>query len=480
VYVLEVHPFPSYTSTAKDVDRSKLPDVGAPPDAPLPPFERATLSNGLKVLLARRTAVPLVQLGLVVNAGFAADDPQRPGVSSLAMAMLDEGTKTRSALQIADHLSALGARFDARSQLDASAAHLSVLENRLDPALALYADLVLNPAFPESDLARVKQNTLARIQQEKVEPFGLALRVLPRLLYGAGHAYAQPLTGTGTEESVTATTREDLTRFHSTWFKPNNSTLVAVGDITLADLTPRLERVFAAWKAGDVPQKNIGAVQPPSGTQLYVLDRPGAEQSIILVGTVITPKANPDEFAYMTFNEAFGGAFTSRVNMNLREDKHWSYGAGSFAFDARGQRPWLMYAPVQTDKTKESVQELLKEIRTVVGERPVSSEELEQARDRMTRTLAGRWETGSSVARAIEEIVTYDLPDDYYRTYAAKVRDVTADAVKSTSGRLISPDRLVIVVVGDREKIAPGMGELGLGEPRILDGDGRPRGQPSQ
>jgi zinc protease len=480
VYVLEIHPFPSYTAAPTDADRSKLPDVGEPPEAPLPPFESATLGNGVKVLLVRRTAVPIVQLGILVNAGFAADDPQKPGVSSLAMAMLDEGTKTRTALQIAEQLSALGARFDAGSQLDASAAHLSVLKDRLDPALDLYADILLNPAFPESDLARVKQNTLARIQQEKVEPFGLALRVLPRLLYGTGHAYAQPLTGSGTEESVKATNRDDLARFHSTWFKPNNATLVAVGDITLADLTPRLERVFSSWKRGEVPQKNIGAVQPPTATQLYILDRPGAEQSIILVGTIITPKANPDEFAYMAFNEAFGGAFTARVNMNLREDKHWSYGAGSFAFDARGQRPWVVYAPVQTDKTKESVQELLKEVRGVVGDRPVSADELSKAQDRMTRTLAGRWETGTSVGGAIEEIVTYELPEDYYRTYAAKVRAVTADMVKNTSGRLIAPDRLVIVVVGDREKIAAGIHELGLGEPRILDGDGRPVGQASQ
>jgi len=229
-----------------------------------------------------------------------------------------------------------------------------------------------------------------------------------------------------------------------------------------------------------VPSKNIGAVQPPTGTQLYLLDRPGAEQSIILVGTVITPKANPDEFAYMAFNDAFGGAFSARVNMNLREDKHWSYGAGSFAFDARGQRPWLMYAPVQTDKTQESLQELLKEVRSVVTDRPIGADELQQARDRMTRTLAGRWETGGAVGRAIEEIVTYDLPEDYYRTFASNVRAVTPDAVKSTSTRLIAPDRLVIVVVGDRAKIEPGIRALNLGEPRILDGDGRPAGQATQ
>jgi zinc protease len=250
--------------------------------------------------------------------------------------------------------------------------------------------------------------------------------------------------------------------------------------VTLADLTARLERVFAGWTPGDIPAKNIGTVEPPKGVQLYLLDRSGAEQSIILVGTVVTPKANPDEYAFMTFNQVFGGAFTSRINMNLREDKHWSYGAGSVAVDARGQRPWIMFAPVQTDKTKESVQEMLKELRGVTADRPITSEELDQAKDRMTRTLAGRWETGTAVARAIQEIVAYDLPEDYYRTYAQKVRGVTAESVKATTSRLILPDRLVIVVVGDRARVEPGIRELGLGEPRLLDGDGRPAAPQTQ
>ena len=477
VYVLEVRPFPTYTSTSNDVDRSKLPEPGSSPDAPLPPVERATLSNGLKVVLARRTAVPIVQLTLVVDAGYAADDPKSPGVSSMAMEMLEEGTTTRPALQIADELSALGASFSSGSSLDTSSATISVLKDKLDPALDLYADLVLHPAFPESDLARVKQNTLARIQQEKVDPFGLALRVLPGLLYGDTHAYGQPLTGTGTEASVKATTRADLEKFHSTWFKPNQATLVAVGDVTLAELLPTLEREFTGWKPGDTPAKNVAPVQGPSTPQLYVLDRPGAEQSLILVGSVITPKSNPDEFAYMAFNDAFGGSFSGRVNMNLREDKHWAYGAGSVALDARGQRPWIIYAPVQTDKTKESVLEVLKEVREVVGARPLSEQELDDAKDRLTRTLAGRWETGGAVAGALQEIITFGLPDDYYATFAKRVHAVTPEAVASATSKIVSPDRVVIVVVGDRSKIGAGLQELGLGEPRQIDGDGRPQGQ---
>ncbi|HSL24161.1 MAG TPA: pitrilysin family protein [Vicinamibacterales bacterium] len=475
-YVLEVEPFPPLTTTTTNVDRSKLPEVGPPPSAPLPAFERATLSNGLKVLLVRRTAVPVVQLSMLLDAGFAADDPDAPGVSSMAMAMLPEGTTKRSALEIADEAASLGAQLSSTARLDVCQVGVSVLRDKLDPALDLYSDLVLRPTFPETELTRVKRNRLARIQQEKVQPFSMALRVLPGLLYGADHAYGQPLTGTGTEASVKAMTREDLARFHSTWFKPNHATLIAVGDVTLAELTPKLEKAFGAWKQGDVPKKNIAAVSPRSGNAVYILDRPGAEQSVILVGTVITPKSNPDEFAFQMFNEAFGGAFTSRVNMNLREDKHWSYGAGSVAFDARGQRPWIMYAPVQTDKTKESMQELVKELRDVTGGRPLSAQELTEAKDRQTRTLAGRWETGRAIGGAIEEIVTFGLPEDYYQTFAEKVHAVTVPDVTKALAKTVVPDRTVWVVIGDRAKIEAGVRELKLGEVRALDADGKPLG----
>ena len=473
-YALEVHPFPAHSAAAADADRTALPDIGASPDAPLPPVERSTLSNGVKVVLAARPALPIVRMTLLVDAGFAADDPARPGVSSLTMGMLEEGTTSRSALQIADELSSLGAQFSAGAWLDTSSATIAVLKDKLDLSLDLFADLVLNPAFPESDLARVKQNTLARIQQEKVDPFGLALRVLPGLLYGPGHAYGQPLTGSGTEASVKGVTRNDLAAFHSAWFKPNHATVVTVGDVTMAELKPKLERAFARWKSGSIPVKNVAPVAGPASPRLYLLDRPGAEQSVILVGAIAPPKANPDEYAFMTFNDAFGGSFSGRINMNLREDKHWAYGAGSFALDARGQRPWIVWAPVQTDKTRESVQEVLKELREVGTTRPLSAAELDAAKDRMTRSLAGRWETGAAVAGAIEEIVTFALPEDYYASFARQVRAVTPESVSRAVARTVSPERIVIVVVGDRSAIEAGLKDLGLGTPGRLDGDGKP------
>jgi zinc protease len=476
VYVLEVHPFDEYAPIASTVDRKKgLPDVGAPPAAPLAPPERATLSNGLKVALAKRSAVPVVRLQLVLDGGYAADDPAKPGVASMAARMLTEGTTTRSALQVADDLAALGVNLNAGADLDVIRVSMSSLKDKLDQALGIYSDVVLRPAFTKADLDRVRQIQLADIQQEKVQPFGMALRVLPILLYGTDHAYGQPLTGTGTEASVNAMTRADLVKFHDTWFKPNHATLVAVGDITMAELTAKLERVFAGWKPGDVPTKKIAELQSKPRRNVYLLDRPGADQSIVLAGQLIAPKANADEIPFQLFNDAFGGAFVSRINMNLREDKHWSYGSFSFPIDARGPRMWMVVAPVQTDKTKESVAEAVKELQQVVMGKPMTASEIADAKDRTIKTLAGRWETSAAVAGALGEIVTYGLPDDYYVTYSDRVRQASEAQVNAAAKKFVDPSRLAWVVIGDRAKIEAGLKELNLGEIVLLDADGRPK-----
>ncbi|MEO8193979.1 MAG: pitrilysin family protein [Gemmatimonadales bacterium] len=475
VYVLEVHPFPEYQTVASDVDRKKMPDIGAPPAAPLAAAERGTLSNGMNVVLLRRAAVPVVRLSTIIDGGFAADNPARPGVAGMTMQMLTEGTTSRSSLVIADELASLGVNLSASSGLDVTRVGMSALTDKLDPALAIYSDVLVNPSFPQSDLDRVKQIALANIKQEQVQPFGMALRVLPALLYGASHAYAQPLTGSGTEESVRSITREDLVTFHRTWFKPNHATIVAVGDIPMADLTAKLERAFASWKPGATPTKNVATVAAKDNRTIYLLDRPGADQSYIIVGQLIAPKANADETAFELFNDAFGGAFTSRVNMNLREDKHWSYGAGSFPMDARGQRPWIVYAAVQTDKTKESLSEVVKELRTAVTSRPITSAETSAAKDRLIKSLAGRWETSAAVASALGEIETYGLPKDYYVTYSDAVRNASDAQINAAARKFVNPAQLVWVVIGDRAKIEAGIKELKLGDVVQLDANGRPR-----
>ena len=262
-----------------------------------------------------------------------------------------------------------------------------------------------------------------------------------------------------------------MARWHAAWFKPGNATLVVVGDTTLAAIRPKLESLFTGWKGGEAPKKNVAPVEAKAQNVIYVMDRPGALQSTIFAGHVAPPRANPQELTQQVLNNVLGGQFISRLNMNLREDKHWSYGAGSVFFDARGPRPFIVYAPVQTDKTKEAVQELLKELKGIRGEKPVTADELQAAKDGLVLTLAGRWETARAVGGSIGEIVRFGFPDDYYSTFPAKVRASTLADVAAASS-VIQPDRLVWVIAGDRVKIEPGLRELGLGEIRAIDSDG--------
>jgi len=474
VYNLEVHPYPEFQAARAGADRSRLPEPGTPPAAKFPELERAALSNGLKIVLVPRAAIPQVRFDLLLDAGFASDQSAIPGTASLAMTMLDEGTARRTSLQISDQLAQLGANLGTGSKLDVSTVSLEALKENLDASLDIYGDVILNPAFPRTDFERLKKQRLAQIQQEKADPVGLALRVFPGLLYGPDHAYANPWTGSGTEESTARIKRDDLVRFHQTWFKPNHATLIVVGATTMAEIKPKLERLFASWKPGDVPAKNIATVGQQKRPVVYLIDRPGSLQSLIIAGNVAPPKANPKEVAIETMNGVLGGDFSSRINMNLREDKHWAYGAYTFFRDARGQRPFVAYAPVQTDKTREAVIELDKELRGIVKDRPVQPAELSRAQASLTLTLPGSWETMSALAGSIANIVTFGLDDRYYDTFADKVRAQTVESVTAVAGEVVHPDQLVWVVVGDRSKIEPGLRELKLGEIRLIDTDGKP------
>ena len=474
VFILEVQPFPNYKTAATGADRSKAPDTGTPPELKLPKLQRATLKNGLKVILAERHEVPLVSFWLDVDAGYAADQFASPGTASMTAALLNGGTKTRTALQISDEQALLGAQLSASSNLDLSIVQLSALKSKLDPSLDLFADIILNPVFPESDFKRQKNQQFAAIQREQVTPVQMGLRVFPGLLYGPGHAYGNPLTGSGTPASVDKMTREDLVKFHETWFKPNHATLVITGDTTLSEVTPKLEKLFANWKPGQTPEKNVKNVPMPPKSVVYMLDKPGALQSIIIVGSIAPPTANPSEIAIEAMNDGLGGTFFSRINSNLREDKHWSYGTRTLLWGARAQRPWITIAPVQTDKTKESLVELNKEFRGIVGDHPLTQTELTAIQDSETLSLPGSRETQDEVGVSIIDLVQFGLPDDYYETMAGKIRALKTSDLASAAKTIVHPDNLIWVVVGDRAKIEAGVKELNLGELKFLGPDGKP------
>jgi zinc protease len=474
VYVLEVYPFPEYKTAAKGADRSKAPEPGTPPDLKLPKLRRAALSNGLKVILSERHEVPLVHFWMTTDAGYAADQSAAPGTASMTSALLDGGTKTRNALQISDQLAMLGAELRAFSNLDLSIVQLSSLKAKLDPSLDLFSDVIQNPVFPESDFKRQQKQTLAAIEREQNTPVQMALRVLPGLVYGPGHAYGNPLTGSGTTESVTKMTKEDLVKFHQAWYLPNNATLVIVGDTTLSEMKPKLEKLFANWKAGQIPQKNIGSVPLAAKSTVYLMDKPGALQSVIIAGSIAPPKANPKEIAMEAMNDDLGGMFGSRLNLNLREDKHWSYGARTLLWAARAQRPFIALAPVQTDKTKESLAEVNKEFRGILGARPLTADELSRIQANETLRLPGSRETQDEVGQSILDLVQFGLPDDYYETYAGKVRALKIADLEDAAKTVVHPDNLIWVIVGDRAKIEAGVKELNLGEIRFLSPDGKP------
>ncbi len=477
VLTVEVRPFATYTTSDSTVDRSSgPPKVADFPSASFPARETAKLDNGLSVILARRDAVPVVNLTMLLDAGYASDQFALPGTARMAMGMLDEGTTSRGALEISDTLDSLGATLGAGSNLDVSTVSMSALVENLDESLDLFADVILNPSFPEDEFERQQQQQLAGIGREKVQPVAMGQRVLPRILYGEGHAYSNPLTGSGTEESVGALDVDALRSFHDTWFRPNNATLIAVGDIAMDELLPAIEARFAGWEAGDVPAKNLAEVEPQPGTVVYLIDRPDSAQSIIFAGQVAPPKGDPANLRIEAMNDIIGGGFTSRINLNLREDKGWSYGARAILLDAAGQRPYYAFAPVQTDRTAESMAEIDMEIRGIRsgGSRPATADELAKVTDQNTLTLPGRWETNGAVMASLIEMTRFDLPDDYWDTFADAVREVDLSDVSAQADRVLQPDNLVWIVVGDRVRIEEKIRGLGLGEMRFLDADGNP------
>ncbi len=476
---LEVRPFPVTLTAAKDgADRTEIPEPETFPEAPFPPLAQATLANGLRLIVAERHAVPVVQLSLQVDSGFAADQFASPGVANLAMDMLDEGTTTLSALQINDRVATLGAELATGANLDFAVVSLSALKDNLDASLGMYADVILNPSFRPEELERAKRLLLAEILEEKNTPEQMALRVLPHLLYGDGHAYSIPMTGSGTEQSVAAITRDDLAKFHSTWFKPNNATLIVVGDTTLAEMRPKLESLFARWQRGEVPKKALPAVTPPAQPRVFLIDRPGAQQSTIIAGELVPAKKPDDEIAIDAMNDILGGAFTSRINMNLREDKTWAYGADTEIVDTQAQRPFLAIAPVQADKTAEAMVEIKRELDDFVAGRPPTAKEVATSKNGSTLTLPGRWETSRSVARDIAALVRFHLPDDYWSRYAELVARLTVRDVDAAAKRLLAPNRLTWVVVGDRSVIESKVRALGFGEVAVIDADGKPVAAP--
>ncbi|HVK97792.1 MAG TPA: pitrilysin family protein, partial [Flavisolibacter sp.] len=349
----------------------------------------------------------------------------------------------------------------------------TAIKNNLDKSLDLFTDVVLNPVFPQSDLSRIKKEQLLAIKQEQTEPFGMAFRVLPKLIYGDNHAYSNPLSGTGTEASINQIDRNDLIQYHQRWFSPSAATLLVVGDVSESELKQKFEAKLKTWSPKPIPTKNIANVSLPDKPKIFIMDKPDAIQSVILAGHVGPSAKAQDWMQIQMMNKILGGDFTSRINMNLREDKHWSYGSGSYLEDAQGPGMFVAYAPVQTDKTKESIVELKKELEEYLDKRPVTAEEFSKSKQDAVMQLPGRWETNNSVLYALEEQVKYQRGDTYWNNYAKQIQEMTSSEIMDAAKKLIKPSQMTWLIIGDRKKIEQGIKDLKIGDVRYITPEGK-------
>lgn len=466
-----------YSTLAEQVDRKAgVPQTREFPQLKFPALQRATLKNGTTVVLAERHEIPVVQFSYQFPGGFTADQGRKPGTANFTMSLMTEGAGKLGSLAFADAADALGASLDASAGLDSVEVELSALKENLAPSLALYASLLREPRFEQSEIDRVKASWIAGIQQEKVNPGAVAMRVLPPLLYGKGHPYAIPFTGSGDEAAIASLAREDLVDFHRDWLRPQDGTLIVVGDTTLAEIVPLLDKQLGDWKAsGEAPTiKATTAVALPQRPRVFLIDQPGAVQANLFAGQVVAPSSDAGSTRFDIANGVIGGDFTSRLNMNLREDKHWSYGARTSASNTVGQRPWMAMAPVQIDKTGPAMAEMRKEIAEFAsGSKPATDAEVARIRNIQTLSLPGAYETAAAVASTIGNIVQFKRPDDYVLRRKAEIEAMTPAQVQQAAAE-IKPQALTWVVVGDLKQTEAAVRALNLGEVTVIDAEGNP------
>jgi zinc protease len=447
------------------VDRTRLPIPGPERPFQFPRIERRTLTNGLRVWTVEHRQVPLVSVLLVTAAGAASDPADRPGLAAITADMLDEGCGDRSALDVHEALARLGAQLDTDVGHDATVIGLTTLARFLNEGLELVAEAVRYPRFDQRDVDRVRDLRLNRLLQFRDSPSALADRAFAELLY-RNHPYGHlPI---GTDGSLRAITREDVTRFHARAFRPDQTTVIAVGDADHENLAGAVGRAFEAWQtapdAARLPAPASFGEPAPPANRLVIVHRAGAAQSELRMGHVALPRRTPDYHACVVLNMILGGQFVSRINMNLRQDKGYTYGART-AFDfRRAAGPFAMHASVQADATAAAIREALGELRAIRGDRPVTDEELVVGRAALTRGYPRNFETSDQIARGAAQLALYELPDDYFSTFVPTVLALTSDEITRAAARHLDPEGMAVVVVGDRDRIASPIASLDLGE----------------
>lgn len=462
------------SAPAKTVDLSLLPRGGPNPVLALPNVQRGRLANELEVLVVEHHELPVVNLNLVVKSGAAVDPVGKAGLAAITAGMLDEGTASRSAAAIADRLASVGASLSVRAGWDSATVQLQTLTRHLDTALEVYADVIVNPAFPEQEFGRLRDNRLVELKLDRTSPDIVAGAVVQGVLYG-DHRYGRALEGNAT--SLTSITRRDVQAFYDAHVRPNNAALIVVGDVRVADVVAKLEQALASWRPGEIPARPVSA-PPPARDRgaIYVVDRPGSVQSVVQVAQLGVPRNTPDFFPLEVMNRILGGTGSARLYTNLRQDKGYTYDARSTFEYRRDAGPFVARAAVQGFSTRESVVEFLKEINGIRGGIPIGAAEIERARQAIIRGFPRRFETPEQIAAGLEAVVTYGLPDTYFNTYTQQVAAVTLDDVNRVAKQYLQPDRMAIVIVGDRASIEQPLRTVeGYGANLMfVDADGRP------
>jgi predicted Zn-dependent peptidase len=453
------------TSAQQAPDRSRPPAAGPAPSLKVPPIERRTLPNGLRVWIVQMQEVPVVDVSVIVTSGATADPAGKYGLAHFTAAMLDEGAGKYNALELADAVEFLGASLTTGSSFDASNVRLHTMSSKLDQALPLLADVVLRPTFPPAELERLRKERLTTLLQARDNPASVAASGFARLVFGPTHRFGTGVMGT--ESSNTGITTEDLRAFYAAHYQPQNAAILVTGAVTPAVVVPKLQDAFGGWKNTSPATKPLlPAVSQPAARQIYLIDKPGAAQSQIRIGGVGVPRSTPDFHVLDVLNTTLGGSFSSRLNLNLREEHGYSYGASSI-FDMRlAPGPFFATAGVQTDKTVESLTEFFKELDGMKS--PVPAPELDRVRNLLALGFPGEFETTSAMAGKLSDLLVYNLPDSFFSEYVPKIQAVTAADVERAAKQYLATDRFAVVVVGDLSKIEKPIRDANFGPVRVL------------
>jgi len=447
-------------SMAQKPDRSSPPALGPRPALKVPPVQHLTLKNGLVVLLVEKHEVPLVQINLQINAGSLLDPADKVGLASLTADLLDEGAGGRSALELADAIDYLGANLSTQAGTHTAVISLNTPVSKLGDALPLLADIALRPAFAADDLERKRKERITNLIQQRDVAGTIARWEINQAIYGADHPYGRPSGGDA--PGLAAITTADINKFYKAYYRPNNATLIVVGDITAEGIRPQLESAFRRWKKKKIKTPAWREARQVTGRTIYLVDKPGAAQSEIMIGRIGTVRSTPDYYTLQVLNTILGGAFTSRLNQNLREEHGYSYGARS-SFSLRPHAgPFIARAAVQTDVTDKALTEFMNELNGILE--TVPADELEKSQNYVALGYPERFQTVSRTAGQLQQLALHNLPDDTFNRYTGGIYDVNASDLEAAAARYVDPDNLAIVVVGDREQIEAGIVALGLGK----------------